>query len=123
MRHLLLLLLVLSLAACGGESESGGEVPTDAAPAAVEVRLSEFDIAIPAQVAAGSTTFEIFNDGSGLHSFVIEGEGVDQKLAEGVSAGESQSLTVDLPPGQYRVYCPIGSHAEFGMEAPLTVTQ
>jgi uncharacterized cupredoxin-like copper-binding protein len=89
----------------------------------VQVGLSEFTIDMPASLSAGMTTFEIANNGTFEHNFVIEGQGVNQSLDANLQPGESGTLEVDLQPGDYVVYCPIANHREQGMEVQLTVTE
>jgi uncharacterized cupredoxin-like copper-binding protein len=89
----------------------------------VQVGLSEFTIDMPASLSAGMTTFEITNNGTFEHNFVIEGQGVNQSLDANLQPGESGTLEVDLQAGDYVVYCPVGNHREQGMEVQLTVTE
>ena len=98
------------------EAAAGGEV---------EVSLSEFTIDMPTDLPAGPTTFAISNDGEFPHSFEIESEdlSVEEGLGENLAPGDSATLEVDLEPGTYEVYCPVGegSHRQQGMELELTV--
>jgi len=87
----------------------------------VEVRLIEHQIEMPKEIAAGKTAFVITNGGQKEHSFAIEGSGVNEKLRGTLDGGESKTLQVDLKPGKYRVYCPVGEHAMRGMERNLVV--
>lgn len=89
----------------------------------VQVGLSEFTIDMPDSIPAGMTTFEVSNNGSFEHNFRIEGEGVDQAFDTNLQAGESGTMEVELQPGSYTVYCPVGNHREQGMELQLTVTE
>ncbi len=92
-------------------------------PAAmVEVHLSEYAIQMPETLAAGPTTFVVHNDGGKTHSFKIEGPGTDEILSKPVPPQATENLTVTLKPGDYKVYCPIGSHEAKGMTRKLTVT-
>jgi uncharacterized cupredoxin-like copper-binding protein len=56
------------------------------------------------------------------HSFKIEGPGIDQLLSTPVKPRETGKLDLILQPGEYKVYCPIGSHSAKGMTTTLTVT-
>ena len=38
-----------------------------------------------------------------------------------VITGGSAKLTVELEPGEYKVYCPVGNHEQAGMVGTLTV--
>jgi predicted lipoprotein with Yx(FWY)xxD motif len=89
----------------------------------VDVSLVDFAIEMPAEVAAGTVTFNITNDGQAPHNFEIEGNGVEMELEENLEPGESGTLEVDLAPGTYEVYCPVGNHADQGMRLELTVTE
>jgi uncharacterized cupredoxin-like copper-binding protein len=93
-----------------------------AKPAAVEVHLSEYAIEMPHTLPAGPTIFLVHNEGKKTHSFKIEGPGLAEALAKPVKPGESESLQVTLQPGDYKVYCPVGSHEAKGMTIPLVVT-
>jgi uncharacterized cupredoxin-like copper-binding protein len=117
--------LLLALAACTTE---GDEQATEGTPAAtagganIEVSLSEFAIEMPESVPAGVIAFDVGNVGSMPHNFEIEGESVEEVLPEDVQPGDSATLEVELAPGTYTVYCPIGNHREQGMERQLEVT-
>jgi uncharacterized cupredoxin-like copper-binding protein len=54
------------------------------------------------------------------HAIEIEGEGIEEE-GETVQAGGSSTVTVDLKPGKYEFYCPVGNHEQQGMEGTLTV--
>ena len=87
----------------------------------VDVELVEWSINMPTELPAGETTFVVTNAGEFVHNFEIVGQGIDESLARDINAGESLELTVDLAPGEYDVYCPVGNHASQGMELTLTV--
>lgn len=88
----------------------------------VEVDLSEFAITMPDTLPAGPTTFMISNTGDVKHNFEIEGQGIEKKLSMNLKSGESKTLKVDLEPGTYTVYCPVGEHADKGMKMQLVVS-
>jgi uncharacterized cupredoxin-like copper-binding protein len=87
----------------------------------VPVSLVEFAISMPETLPAGQVTFAVTNDGSVTHSFEIENESMEAELETELAPGETGLLTVDLAPGTYEVYCPVGNHAEQGMELEVTV--
>jgi plastocyanin len=97
----------------GGTLEASGQVP---------VSLSEFRIDMPTEIAAGTVTFAITNDGTVKHGFEIEGQGIDEQLQPRLQPGETGMLTVDLTPGTYDVYCPVDAHADQGMRTEITVS-
>jgi uncharacterized cupredoxin-like copper-binding protein/quercetin dioxygenase-like cupin family protein len=103
------------------DMEMGG---TPAASAGeVAVSLSEYTIAMPAELPAGPTTFSITNAGTMEHNFEIEGQGIEEELEANLAPGASGALTVDLAPGAYEIYCPVAGHADMGMRLELTVTE
>jgi len=125
-RRNLLVLIVPALllgglaAAAGSRAPQGG--PAAAPKVEVEVRLSEYAIAMPRTLAAGATAFVVHNDGLKAHSLKIEGPGVAELLSVPVQPRKTGRLEVTLQTGKYKVYCPIGSHADKGMTTALTVT-
>jgi hypothetical protein len=88
----------------------------------VEVRLSEYAIEMPQTLPAGPTTFVVHNMGGKVHSFKIEGPGISELLDKPVPPKQTGSLQVTLQPGDYKVYCPVGSHEAKGMTKKLVVT-
>ncbi len=129
---------LLFLGACAGQSPEtpaqeapAQEAPAEAAPpqeeapagpTLVEVSLTEFAIEMPAELPAGPIRFAVSNDGAFVHNIRIVGEGIDVALPSDLLGGQSGTLEVELPPGTYRVYCPVGSHAQRGMDMTLTVS-
>jgi len=120
--------LMLAVSNAFGQGESQGSADTrpaaavpDPAKGAVEVKLTEYKIEMPASVSAGATTFTVTNTGRGTHGFEIEGNGIEKALKPRLKMGESGSLQVDLKPGTYKVYCPVLGHKMRGMTLDLTV--
>jgi plastocyanin len=106
----------LVLAACGGgddgEGAGGGSGESGA------ISLSMVDNAFePGTLAVTSgATVEVTNDGEAPHNITVEGQGID----EDVEAGQSTSVTFDLEPGDYTMFCEY--HRGAGMEGTLTVS-
>lgn len=98
------------------------EEPEAAEPTMVQVSLVQWDIEMPETLPPGPTVFEVTNNGTFEHNFEIEGQGIEQVFDQNLASGETRTLEVDLPAGEYRVYCPVSNHAERGMELTLTVT-
>jgi plastocyanin len=125
----------LALSACGGDDEDPSstaaateEATTTAASdggggggGAVEISETEYalDPADPS-VSAGEVTFEVTNDGSITHNLEVEGNGVEEEV-EDIAPGDNGSLTAELEPGSYEIYCSIGNHKDLGMKGTLTV--
>jgi uncharacterized cupredoxin-like copper-binding protein len=120
--------LMLACSNAFGQRESQGSADAktaatvpDSAKGAVEVKLTEYKIEMPASVSAGATTFKVTNTGDETHGFEIEGNGIEIALKPRLKKGESGSLQVDLKPGTYKVYCPVLGHKRRGMSLDLTV--
>src|SRR5687767_940264 len=110
------LLLALALSGTVSAAEKA-----DADAHKVEVKLIEHKIEMVKEVPAGKIAFVVTNAGQKEHSFGIEGSGVSNKLSATLDAGESKTLQVELKPGTYRIYCPVGEHSMRGMERNLHV--
>jgi uncharacterized cupredoxin-like copper-binding protein len=135
-RNLLVVLMcavaALALAACGGDDEGDQATqpatePTEQAPgggATVEVSTDpggalEFEQkSLTAQ--AGRTTFELTNQSSTPHDFVVEQDGEDLGKTEVITDG-TDSVSVDLQAGEYAFYCSVPGHRQAGMEGTLRV--
>ncbi len=90
---------------------------------ALKAELREWKISLDnPRVPSGRVTIEIHNSGTAAHSFEIEGNGIEQRTRP-VAHDSTVTLSVDLKPGQYEIYCPLGSglHRRMGMKADLTV--
>ena len=103
----------------GLTSISGAAAPAPAA--AVEVRLTEYAIEMPHTLPPGPTTFLLRNEGHKGHSFKLEGPGIADMTPVIVKPNKTGTAQVTLQPGDYKVYCPIGSHSAKGMTMTLTV--
>ena len=87
----------------------------------VEVKLSEHHIEMPKTLGTGKTAFLVRNAGKEKHNFEIKGEGIEKKFFADIAPNDTKVLHVDLKPGNYKIYCPVGDHATDGMAANLTV--
>ena len=98
--------------AAGG---GGGEALTLTADPGGEISWEPADLS----AAAGSVTIKLVNESDVPHAVEVEGNGVEEE-SETITGGETE-LTVDLEPGEYTFYCPVGQHQQNGMEGTLTV--
>ena len=132
-----LAVLTVALAAltgCSGGEETGttatasAAAPSSSATEAAEgetVTATEGEMFIELSedsFSAGSYTFEVVNEGSGTHDFVVERDGNDVAGTENIGPGASTTLTVDPEPGEYVFYCSVANHRAMGMEVTVTVT-
>lgn len=110
------------LAACGSDSLSAGsdgpslsEDGTSLTVVAEDIRFQEDTY----QVQAGEVDVTYRNEGSVVHTLVIED--VDGFKLEVAGDGDEEEGSVDLQPGSYVLFCDIPGHREAGMEATLEV--
>ena len=92
----------------------------------VNVTLTEWRIEMPGTLPAGPYNLKITNSGKHSHTLKLKSEKFEVRLARNLDPGESVELKIDLKPGVYRVYCPIGfaplDHGNRGMELQLNVS-
>jgi uncharacterized cupredoxin-like copper-binding protein len=131
-----LVVALAALTACSGGEDTGttatttssAAAPSSSATGAAEgetVTATEGEMFIELSedsFSAGSYTFEVVNEGSGTHDFVVERDGADVAASETIGPGASTTLTVDLEPGEYVFYCSVANHRAMGMEVTVTVT-
>jgi uncharacterized cupredoxin-like copper-binding protein len=134
------------MTACSGDEEAAAPATTSAAaptssaeestteqaePSAADAAESQTVTATEGEMyielssedfSAGSYTFEVVNEGSATHDFVVERDGEDVAGTDTIDPGGNTTLTVDLEPGEYVFYCSVGNHRAQGMEVTVTVT-
>ncbi len=106
----------------GTDGDEDEATPAAARGEVVAVELDEFEVRMPSELAAGPTTFRVTNVGDAEHNFEVEGQGIEEEFKENLRPGETKEMTLDLQPGTYEVYCPVGNHEDMGMVLELTVT-
>src|SRR5215208_4114668 len=57
---------------------------------------------------AGKVTLKLVNDSDIPHAIEVEGNGVEEET-DTVTKSDAE-VTVDLKPGTYKYYCPVGDH-------------
>ncbi len=85
------------------------------------VSINDNSIDMPAQIPSGTVTFKVTNKGNFEHSFAIEGNGTKRKLDESLKPGETRTFQLDLQPGSYTIYDPVGTNKDQGVSANVTV--
>jgi YVTN family beta-propeller protein len=87
----------------------------------VNISLSEWQLQPSrTRVPAGKIRFLSENTGATPHAFRIAGQGIDVSTDD-FGPGDSRTINMVLPPGQYQLICPIPGHEQQGMLATLTV--
>src|SRR5215210_8702327 len=114
------------LVSCSPAQETQSEVqevveePIDT----IEVQETEFSLD-PSEITLdqpGTYLFRAVNSGGAQHSLEIEGEGIEEET-EIIGPRESTELEVNLDPGTYKLYCPVGNHEHHGMTGTVTVNE
>jgi plastocyanin len=101
----------------GGASSSGSSAGLDIS--APSDGAKKFD-ATALTAKAGKVTVKFSNPSSVPHGVTIDGNGTES--ASDVVTGADTSFSVDLKPGKYTFYCPVGDHRAEGMQGTLTVS-
>jgi uncharacterized cupredoxin-like copper-binding protein len=123
-----------ALAACGGDDSSSSSAATPAPTKAAAPSGGGETLALSAtegggklgfnhktlSAKAGKVTITLSNPSSNSapHAIEIDGQGSAGEIA---SPGSSSKVSVNLKPGKYTFFCPVGSHRAAGMEGTLTV--
>jgi plastocyanin len=136
----LLALLALVAAGCGDDDDDGGgsyggggaattddQQPAEGTGGGGTTRLKlvadpggalKFD-RTELTAKPGKVTVVMDNPSEVPHAVEIEGNGVEEETD--TVTGDSARVTVELKPGEYEFYCPVGNHKGAGMVGTLTV--
>ena len=74
------------------------------------------------KVQHGTITFSIHNFGQDDHNIKIRKHGSQFGFSGRIRSGDTATITANLKPGIYWVFCGIPGHRALGMNAKLTVT-
>ncbi|MFP5362237.1 MAG: hypothetical protein ACLGI5_05875 [Thermoleophilia bacterium] len=128
--------VVASFAAAGCGEQRGNAAATTPEPvgppvtidprvvAIAELSLVEYAIRSPgARVAnAGRIAFSATNDGLVRHALAVDGPSGTERTPA-LAPGERAVLTVRLPAGTYKWYCPIADHEQRGMTGRVRIAE
>jgi uncharacterized cupredoxin-like copper-binding protein len=102
------------------EAAAGETTPATPQGNTVVVDESEFKIVTPTTTfKAGQITFRAKNVGKIPHDLAIKGTSDKTNL---IQPGSSATLSVNLKPGKYLLYCTVPGHEAAGMKLNITVT-
>ncbi len=127
--------LAFAAGGCGEQRPANGRVattptPLTAAPpagkaaASVEVSLSEYrlDPMNPRVARAGVVAFVATDDGELRHALRVDGP-TGESSTPPLRPGERATISVRLPPGTYKWYCPLADHERRGMSGRIRVAE
>lgn len=98
----------------GGDG-GGGELATSVELNMVDLAFEPTDFAIAANT---DVAVNLTNSGNLPHAFQLEDGSVE---SDELASGETGSVTLNLPPGEYPYICPVPGHADSGMAGSITV--
>ena len=106
----------VGLSACSDDDVLGNDDDGN-----VRISLTERDLKPGrVEVSDGKVEFEVHNDGDRLHAFAVETTNGVKSIKE-IDPGESETLTVDLAAGRYRMYDPRGGYRDRGVRGTVVV--
>jgi uncharacterized cupredoxin-like copper-binding protein len=114
----------IAVAGCGSKKAKLPPANQAQGPAVAQVALTEREFALDPQNGQSNTSgvlqVLVRNVGTIDHALAIDTpHGVVQ--TDPIPAGSTGQIKVDLPPGNYKWYCPIDGHASKGMRGTLSV--
>ena len=101
-------------AAGSPQASAAGTASTEVTVEMVDIAFSKTEFTIPADT---EVTVTLPNNGAGPHNFSIDDLGIDVDVAP----GETKTITIDAPAGEYTYYCNVPGHRAQGMEGTMTV--
>ena len=125
--RLLPLVLLVGLVACASPARQ--DAPTEAASQpqasteATSVSVADFLIDPSTIELAGPTvTLEVTNDGPTPHNLTVrDGNDAIIMATPDLAVGQTDTISAELEPGEYTIFCSLAGHESLGMSGTLTV--
>lgn len=91
----------------------------------IRVKLTDYNMELENsdEIEPGNAVIRITNNGKEEHSFVFEGTDTMQRLEENLKPGETRTITIELEPKSYNIYCPLEDHKNKGMSSVIKVAE
>lgn len=126
-------LLALAAAGCGeprGDATRTTPVPLPPATTTDERVVATADVSLvdyaldadPRVARAGLIAFAATNDGNIRHALAVDGPAGPVRTPA-LRLGERAVITLRLPPGRYKWYCPLADHEQRGMVGRVRVAE
>lgn len=90
----------------GSSSSGGGKPLTVTADPGGAIKWDKTSLS----AKSGKVTLKIVNDSGVPHGIEVQGNGVDETTK--IVTKSNADVTVDLKPGTYKYFCPVGSHRQ-----------
>jgi plastocyanin len=124
MRFTMTLFALVGLVACSAPDAT--DSPTAEMPPADALAVSVLDFMIdPAEleVTGPTVTIAVTNDGPTPHNLTVRDAAGDVIIGtDDLGVGESETISAELEPGDYTIFCALAGHESLGMSGTLTVT-
>lgn len=97
---------------------------TAAGADALTVTVSDFMIDPSDLEVAGTTvTIDVVNDGPTPHNLSVrDADGEVVMATEDLSTDETETISAELEPGEYTIFCSLAGHESLGMSGTLKVS-
>jgi plastocyanin len=117
------LIALVGLVACSAPDASGSPAempPVDAlAVSVLDFMIDPADL----EVASPTVTIAVTNDGPTPHNLTVrDAAGEVMMGTDDLGVGESETISGELEPGDYTIFCSLAGHESLGMSGTLTVT-
>ncbi|MGH2417765.1 MAG: cupredoxin domain-containing protein [Candidatus Limnocylindria bacterium] len=118
--------LLMLAAGCAAPAGSNGPatIPSATESATIAINLMDFMIdPSDIEVAGPTATIEVTSEGPTPHNLTIR-DASDEVVAgtADLSTGDTETITAELEPGEYTIFCALAGHESLGMSGTLTVT-
>ena len=118
-------LMLLGLAACSA-SPAASDAPAseNQSTDALAVTVSDFMIdPSELEVSGPTVTINVTSDGPTPHNLTVRDAAGEVVMAtEDLSVDGTDTITGELEPGDYTIFCSLAGHESLGMSGTLTVT-
>ena len=125
--YLLLAALLLGLVGCtapAASQASGSDASASAAAQSVAINVMDFMIEPnDVEVAGPTVTIDVTSNGPTPHNLTVrDASGQVVMGTEDLSAGDTATISAEIEPGKYTIFCALPGHESLGMSGTLTVT-
>jgi len=121
--------LLLGLVACSSSPESeapSADAPSADAPSTEALAVSVADFMIDPsdlEVAGSTVTIAVTSDGPTPHNLTVRDSAGEVLMATAdLSVDGTETISAELEPGEYTIFCSLSGHESLGMSGTLTVT-
>jgi hypothetical protein len=120
--RLLFALAVVAAVAVSSAVGAGAATGRDTTASVISVTITDQSLRVsPIVPGSGPTTFVVRNRGRKVHTLAVAGPGLKNAKTAGIAAGRTAKLSIELRPGTYRLFDPVGLGA-FAVQY-ITVTR